>query len=68
MTSKFGWLQAPATIPQRPQLDFGLPNLLRGQSATFSTMRHLVGYIMREGGKLLGGLHPGRQCDLLTVG
>ncbi len=39
-------------------LGFGFAHLFCGQSAALATMQHLVGDLMHEGRKLLGGLHP----------
>ena len=45
----------------------GLADLLGGQGATVAPMQHLVGDLMHERGKLLGGLHPGKQRDLPAI-
>ena len=42
----------------------GLADLLGGQGAAVAPVQHLVGDLVRERGKLLGGLHPGKQRDL----
>jgi hypothetical protein len=48
-------------------LGFGLADLLGGQGATVASVQHLVGDLVRERGKLLGGLHPGKQSDLPAI-
>src|ERR1039457_591591 len=48
-------------------LGFGLADLLGGQGATVAPVQHLVGDLVRERGKLLGGLHPGKQRDLPAI-
>jgi hypothetical protein len=41
-----------------------LADLLGRQAATVAPVQHLVSDLVRERGKLLGGLHSGKQCDL----
>jgi hypothetical protein len=48
-------------------LGFGLADLLGGQCATVTSVQHLVGDLVRERGKLLGRLHPGKQRDLAAI-
>src|SRR5271155_29476 len=48
-------------------LGFGLADLLGGQCATVASVQHLVGDLVRERGKLLGRLHPGKQSDLAAI-
>jgi hypothetical protein len=48
-------------------LGFGLADLLGGQCATVASVQHLVGDLVRERGKLLGRLHPGKQRDLPAI-
>src|ERR1035441_9515814 len=38
----------------------GLADLLGSQGATVASVQHLVGDLVRERGKLLGRLHPGK--------
>ncbi len=47
---------------------FCLPDLLGGQSATFTAVQHLVTDLVHERGELLSRLHPGKQRDLPAMG
>jgi hypothetical protein len=48
-------------------LGLSLADFLGGQGATVAPVQHLVSDLMRERGKFLGRLHPGKQRDLPAI-